>query len=163
MSLADLASIASVISSLAVLISLAYVGYQIRQNTKHTRALIQSARVDRLMNQLVGFSDADKCAAYLAGNGQEPTAASVRERQFYMQCLAQVATISEVFTQHEDGLLSDEQFVAVRETYKIWLRQPGFRQVVKTMMQTSFSTSSKVKAFIESLLNETADAEQAPT
>ncbi len=91
MSLSDLASIASILSSIAVAVSLAYLGLQAHQNAKHTRALIQSARVDRLMNQMVGFSDADKCAAYLAGNGKEPTPEAIQERQFFMQCLARLA------------------------------------------------------------------------
>ena len=89
MSLADIASIASILSSIAVAVSLIYLGVQAHQNAKHTKALIQSARVDRLMTQMVGFSDADKCAAYIAGNGGEPTPQAIQERQFFMQCLAQ--------------------------------------------------------------------------
>ena len=57
MTLSDLASLGSLISSVAVLVSLTYLAYQIRQSTKRTRALIQSARVDRLMSQMIGFSE----------------------------------------------------------------------------------------------------------
>lgn len=55
MTLSDLASLGILISSVAVLVSLTYLAYQIRQSTKHTRALIQLARVDRLMSQMIGF------------------------------------------------------------------------------------------------------------
>lgn len=49
MNLSDVASVATIISSAAVALSLVYLGLQARQNTKHTRALIQAGRVDRLM------------------------------------------------------------------------------------------------------------------
>ena len=52
MSLSDLAAIGSLISGVAVLISLIYLARQMRQNTKHTRALIQQGRVERISNQL---------------------------------------------------------------------------------------------------------------
>jgi len=44
MSLSDLAAIGSLISGVAVLISLIYLSQQIRQNTKHSRAIIQQGR-----------------------------------------------------------------------------------------------------------------------
>ena len=44
MSLSDLAAIATVISGLAVLGSMIYLAQQTRQNSKHTRALIQQGR-----------------------------------------------------------------------------------------------------------------------
>src|SRR5262249_24055080 len=130
MSLSDLAALASIFSSIAVAVSIGYLGLQAHQNAKHTRALIQAGRIDRLINQMIGCSDADKCAAYLAGNGQAPTPEAIKERQFMMQCLAQTATILDVFTQHRDGLLSDEQFAGVCGTYRAWLREPGFRQLM---------------------------------
>ena len=44
MSLSDLASIGSLVSGVAVLVSLIYLSQQTRQNTKHSRALIQQGR-----------------------------------------------------------------------------------------------------------------------
>jgi hypothetical protein len=130
MSLSDLASIASVLSSIAVAVSLIYVGVQAHQNAKHTRALIQSNRVDRLMSQMVGFSDADKCAAYIVGNGKEATPQAIQERQFFMQCLAQTGVMLDVYTQYQSGLLNEEQFNGVCGTYRVWLREPGFRKLM---------------------------------
>ena len=48
MSLSDLASIGSFISGIAVLVSLVYLSLQIRQNTKHSQALIQQGRAARI-------------------------------------------------------------------------------------------------------------------
>ena len=154
MSLSDLASIASIISSVAVAASLFYLGLQAHQSAKHTRALIQAGRVDRLMNQMVGFSDADKCAAYLAGNGEKPTPEAIRKRQFMMQCLAQVATMLDVFTQHTSGLLSDEQFNGVCGTYRVWLREPGFREQWLERRAVLGPRQPKFTAFVDGLLED---------
>ena len=43
MNLSDLSSIASLVSGIAVVVSLVYLAQQIRQNTKHSQALIQQA------------------------------------------------------------------------------------------------------------------------
>jgi hypothetical protein len=44
MNLSDLAAIGSLVSGIAVLVSLVYLAQQTRQNSKHTRALIQQGR-----------------------------------------------------------------------------------------------------------------------
>lgn len=154
MSLSDLASIASILSSIAVAGSLAYLGLQAHQNAKHTRALIQSARVDRLMNQMIGFSDADKCAAYLIGNGKEPTQQAIQERQFFMQCLGQAGVMLDVFTQHQNGLLDDEQFNGVCGTYRVWLREPGFRRLMIERNAAFRDAQPEFVAFVEALMKD---------
>lgn len=159
MPLADIASIASIISSIAVAVSLIYLGVQAHQNVKHARASIQAGRVDRIMNQMIGFSDTDKCAAYLAGNGLDPTPQAIRERQFSMQCMAQIATMLDVFTQYGDGLLSEEQYRGVCGTYRQWLREPGFRAYT---LKRDFRGEGQLKfgAFVRTLLgNDEPDRE----
>ena len=47
MSLPDLASIGSLVSGVAVLLSLVYLAQQTRQNSKHTMALIHQGRVEQ--------------------------------------------------------------------------------------------------------------------
>jgi hypothetical protein len=49
MTLSDISSIVGMISGLAVLASLIYLAQQNRQNVKHTRALIQQGRVERIV------------------------------------------------------------------------------------------------------------------
>lgn len=133
MSLENIYYIGQTIAVAAIIASLLFVGFQVRQNTRHARAQIQSARVDRLMAQMIGFSDADKCAAYIRGNGGDATPEAIADRQFYMQCLAQSGTMLDVFTQYRDGLLNEEQFNLVKATYRRWLRQPGFRAMMTEM------------------------------
>jgi hypothetical protein len=156
MNLADLASVASIVSSLAVAVSLIYLGIQAHQNTKHTRALIQTGRVDRLMEQVIGYSDADKCAAYLTGNGQAATPEAIKQRQFMLLCLGQLGQMLDAFTQHREGLLNDEQFNAVCVTYRAWMRDLGFREFLVRATTGTNTTIPRFTAFLDQMLKETA-------
>ena len=156
MNLSDVASVASIVSSAAVALSLIYLGLQAHQNAKHTRALIQAGRVDRLMAQVIGYSDADKCAAYLVGNGQAATAEAIQQRQFMLQCLGQVGVMLDVFTQHGEGLLNDEQFNGVCATYRVWLREPGFRQFLENFRTAGNAAQPKFSAFAVGLMTDAA-------
>ncbi|MEZ5892854.1 MAG: hypothetical protein R3C58_06875 [Parvularculaceae bacterium] len=158
MTLENIYYIGQTLAVVAVIASLLFVGFQVRQNTKHARAQIQSARVDRLMTQMVGFSDTDKCAAYIRGNGGEPTPEAIMERQFYLQCVAQSGVILDVLTQHRDGLLSDEQFNLVTATYRRWLKQPGFREMMTEWMTSNAGHAPEYSAFIKDLMNEQAQS-----
>ena len=149
-----MASVASIVSSAAVALSLIYLGLQAHQNAKHTRALIQAGRVDRLMAQVIGYSDADKCAAYLVGNGQAATAEAIQQRQFMLQCLGQVGVMLDVFTQHSEGLLNDEQFNGVCATYRVWLREPGFRQILENFRTAENAAQPKFSAFVVGLMTD---------
>ncbi len=161
MSLDNLNAIAQTLGVVALVVSLVFVGYQLRQNAKHTRAQIQSARVDRLMAQMIGFSDTDKCAAYIRGNGGDPTPEAIQQRQFYMQCLAQLGVMTDVFHQHQDGLLNEEQFAGVVETYRRWLAEPGFRRVAMDFKAMVNHRSPAFSVFSESLLPPETPASKA--
>ena len=68
MSLSDLASIGSLVSGIAVLVSLVYISQQTKQNSKHTRALIHQGRIGQTSNYLALFA-ADASLAEVAGRG----------------------------------------------------------------------------------------------
>ena len=57
MSLSDLASIGSLISGVAVLVSLVYLSLQIRQNARHSQALIQQGRAARIADTALRLAE----------------------------------------------------------------------------------------------------------
>jgi hypothetical protein len=57
MSLADLALIASLLSSAAVLVSLLFLGVQIRQSNRNQRSLMQQGRSSRNVDLLSRLTD----------------------------------------------------------------------------------------------------------
>lgn len=112
MSLADLASIGSFVSGIAVLISLVYLSLQIRQNTKHSRALIQQGRAGRIADtalRLAEFRDAegfDKCFDGL------PDVTPAELRRFFHVARAVFISAEDSYFQHRQGLLDDIAFAS---------------------------------------------------
>ncbi len=153
MNLENLYYVGQTVAVVAILASLLFVGFQVRQNSKHMRAQIQSARVDRLMAQMIGFSDADKCAAYIIGNGEEATPEAIKERQFYLLCMAQLGVMVDVFHQYKDGLLNEEQFIGAKETYRRWLQDAGFRTILMEFRENMTEGTPDFGAFLFELMS----------
>ncbi|HEY4115756.1 MAG TPA: hypothetical protein VGM17_16995 [Rhizomicrobium sp.] len=116
MTLSDFASIATVISGVAVLGSLIYLSLQTRQNTKHIQALLWQGAADRGVNMNLTMADEDLTAAFISGNGATPTPDAIAKRQFQLQCTALYAQIDDLFTQWDDGLIGDDRFLRFRST-----------------------------------------------
>src|SRR6202012_5556672 len=110
MTLAEIAYIATSVSGFAVTASLIYVGIQTKQNVRHTRALIHQGTAARTTNLLLGYMTAEAVTTWIEGNGGTPTPQLLSERQFYYHCGIAMVAMEDYFSQHEDGLLSDEPF-----------------------------------------------------
>jgi hypothetical protein len=151
MVLSDIASIATAVSGLAVTASLIYVGIQTKQNVRHTRALIHQGTAARTTNLLLGFMNAEAVTAWIEGNGGTPTPELIRQRQFYYHCGILMIAMEDYFSQHEDGLLSDEQFSRGRATFRERLRETGLRAYWLKQRETLIKAAPRYCAFIDSL------------
>ena len=65
MTLSDLAAIGSLASGVAVLVSLIYLGLQVHQSAKHTRALILQGRAERIVTHHLTIANSDLVAAWI--------------------------------------------------------------------------------------------------
>ena len=72
MSLSDLASIASLVSTFAVLISLIYLGLQVRQAEKNQQAAIRQGRATRAVDIILAAGDPALAEALPKGTAGEP-------------------------------------------------------------------------------------------
>lgn len=151
MSLSDLASVASILSSLAVAISLIYLALQVHQNTKHARAAIQQNRVDRLTASAYAIAESDLAAAFLKGVGRDPTADAVKAFQFTSMLNAQALAWMDTFTQHDDGLLNDDQFASHRASLKQQLSFGAVRKFWKDWKAQRPDCHTKFKAFVDEI------------
>ena len=151
MVLSEVASISTAVSGLAVTASLIYVGIQTKQNVRHTRALIHQGTAARTTNILLGLMSAERVAAWIEGNGGTPTPELIKQWQFYYHCGILMIAVEDYFSQHEDGLLSDEQFSRGRETFRERLREPGLRAYWLKQRETMIKAAPRYCAFIDSL------------
>ena len=157
MTLSDIASIGSLVSGIAVLISLIYLGQQIRQNSRHTRALILQGRVDRVVSHHVAIASTDLVAAWIAENGSTPTPDEIRRRQFQLQGIAYNVSWEDTFVQHENGLLGEEQFADFRAQIALILRNPALHRYFAARPVPP-GGPTRFHKFIGELLSETATA-----
>ena len=154
MSPSEIASIASAVSGLAAAVSLIYVGIQTRLSVRHTRALIQQGTTARTTTILFGFMNAEAVAIWIEGNGGTPTPELVRERQFHYQCGIAMIAMEYYFSQHELGLLSDEQYSRGSETFRNRLKEPGLRAYWMKQRVILAKSAPAYCAFIDSLCSE---------
>jgi hypothetical protein len=159
MSLSDLASLGSFISDVAVLASLVYLSIQIRQNSKHSKALISQNRVDRVTSTLLTLASSDLSTAYSAANGEGATESQVRQRQFDFICTALLNGWHDTFIQHQTGLLDQEQFVRFRNGIgATFMRDPAVRRFLDAWLvrqrPAGAVEATSFLAFVEGLLKD---------
>ena len=141
MSLSDLASLGSFVSGAAVLASLVFLFFQMRQMTEQVRqaeknqqAAIRQGRaailVDMNLRVAEGLSD-----VYMPiVRGETPTDVG-QLRQFLSLAQAAFQLYDEEFDQHLDGLMSDAAFTSFTRNMKVTMRMPGMRVAWKRMRE----------------------------
>ena len=127
MSLSDLAAIGSLVSGIAVLISLVYLSIQIRQSARNQQATIQHQRAALVQDISRQGSAADMMEISMRGGAGDSTLdpiQSARYAQFSLQCLW---LYEEYFYQHREGMLGASGWATNQRRLKLQLSQPGFR------------------------------------
>jgi hypothetical protein len=160
MTLSDFATFSTAISGLAVTASLIYLALQTHQNSKHTKALIQQGRADRTVSLMQGMATADIATAMIIGDGGDPTPEEVRRRQFQYNLVALFVSWEDTFGQHEEGLLSEDQFGSFKAGLAAFIVQPGFRRFWKLWKERRPNHGLKFQAFVDSIIpSSSADSE----
>jgi hypothetical protein len=125
--LADFATFSTAISGFAVTASLIYLALQTHQNAKHTRALINQGRSDRIADTRLAAADADIAAAIVIANGGEPTPERIKQEQFSSFCNALFYGWQDSFLQYQRGLLDEDIYSQMCDALVKALGQPGYR------------------------------------
>lgn len=160
MTLSDIASIATVVSSIAVLGSLVYLAYQTRQNTRHTRALIQQARNQQIIDFNLGVATNPAVnELFLRGGAGDPTLTSGQALAYLSFVMAQLAHAEDGFYQHRDGLIDDERYSgSIAFLQNVLAPSPGFRAAWKMCKGVC---GPEFRAFAEKKIREAASVPMA--
>jgi hypothetical protein len=127
MSLADLASIGSFISGLAVLISLVYLGLQVRQAKLHQQAAIRQGRADRIVMMCYQAGDPSVADAAAKGYAGDTDITDTQLTQYHFICRGIFYHYEEVFFQHKEGLYNDATYASFLTGAKLMFCEPGLR------------------------------------
>ncbi len=155
MTLSDIASIGSLVSGVAVLVSLIYLAQQTRQNSRHTRALIQQGRATQGQAGIIQWIATDSSTAeiYLRGVEGDRTIDRVQFVRFLFLMISAFFAWEDSFYQHREGLVETERHTAMMATIKTILRGPG-AMAAWQMGRTNFG--SDFQSFVDGLLSEAA-------
>lgn len=154
MSLSDLASIGNLVGGIAVLASLAYLTLQVRQNTRHTRALIELGRATRVAEFNLSMCQApDSCIeAVLAGINADPALTDEQEFRFYSYSRASFFDAQDSFRQHFEGLLGIDAYEGLVSIMRVRFSSPGMRAAWKVQRETF---TPKFRALMDDLVQTT--------
>ena len=132
MSLSDLASIGSFVSGFAVLVSLIYLSLQIRQNTRHSRALIQQGRAARICQTLSDMAELDWTDGMEACLAGEANVSPKDLRKFNFVARTYFVSAEDSFLQHQEGLMDHQVFDGFEGSMRAGLAgSPGFLKAWK--------------------------------
>jgi hypothetical protein len=117
MSLSDLASVGSLVSGLAVLISLVLLFFQLRQLNQQVRqternqqASIRHGRSAQSVNIQLARLEPSVADAFRRGLQNPDEITQTELSQFLSICRAYIQHVEDAFYQHEEGLLNEDAF-----------------------------------------------------
>jgi hypothetical protein len=155
MTLSDLASIGSFVSAIAVLISLIYLGLQVRQAERNQRAIVQQGRATRSADLLLHIADPGIISAYSRGYLGDPDMSDTEIDQYRVTVRASFYGFEDAFLQHNQKLMDDASFGSTVAAIRYFLSYPGSRAMWK-QARTTFGAS--FMAFMDELISEVAVA-----
>jgi hypothetical protein len=134
MTLSDLASIGSFISGLAVLVSLVFlyfqlrqVGAQVQQAERNQQASIRQGRATRVVELNLAATEPSLADVLAKGVAGATSMTNTQLTQLSLFCRATFLNGEDSFFQHKDGLLSDASFASYTGGMRATFSMPGFR------------------------------------
>jgi hypothetical protein len=157
--LSDLAALGSFVSGLAVLVSLIFLYFQIRQISeqvkqaeKHQRAAIGQGRVNRMVELSLRTVESEfgVAMANVLTNSEKLTAHELFQFLHYSRAL--FLNAEDTYYQHESGLLEEEQFAGFINALKYSLSAPALRMM---WLGVRPAYGPKFAKFVDKLIQET--------
>jgi hypothetical protein len=131
MTLSDLASIGSLVSGMAVLVSLVYLSLQVKQAERNQQASIRSERTSRIIDLFTGSSELSIAEAVEKGMRGYGDMSATQVFQFTSYASARFFNAEDSFYQHREGLLKEYNIDSVTNGLRTSFASPGMRAVYK--------------------------------
>ncbi|MFI4935494.1 MAG: hypothetical protein ACHP7N_12795 [Caulobacterales bacterium] len=156
MGLSDVATLASIVSSAAVAISLIYVALQVRQAEKNQRALMQQGRADRAWEGSFRVADPVMSVVFHKGLRRPEELSADELDQFLSICRAAFLSGEDSFLQHRSGLLDGTAYASFVAGVRGYIAgSPGLRAAWRL---TSHQFGAEYVGFMDSLVAATPRA-----
>jgi hypothetical protein len=150
MSFSDLASFASLASSVAVLVSLLFLGLQIRQSNRNQRSLMQQGRSVRNVDLLSRLTD-PKLSETLFRLLRGETLTDAEYLVVYGYTAAVFWSYEDCFFQFRSGMLDAESWASDVATLRRLLSNPAYRAVWRAVRD---ATGDEYRSFLDGIAAE---------
>jgi hypothetical protein len=152
MKLADAASIGTLISSIAVAISLVYLTFQIRQSAKHQRGAISHGRAQQFQNRISSVcASPELMETILRGWAGDPTLGAIQSNQFYWFVFSIFVMFEDIHHQFEQGMIGRPTYQSAVRTMR---RQLSLRGSRAAWLIARESFEDRFVAFVDDLARE---------
>ncbi|MFI4970027.1 MAG: hypothetical protein ACHP7D_07455 [Lysobacterales bacterium] len=127
MDISTLVNLASVISSLAVLVSLVYLALQVRQGALHQRSKMDRGRSEQVGAWLQYIAQGDTAPLILRGHAGDPTLSVTECHRYLWSMYPLFLHFEDSYYQHRDGMLGEDQYASILGHLRSQSSTPGFR------------------------------------
>ena len=159
MSLSQLGEIGSFVSGAAILTSLIFlyfqlrqINHQVKQAEKNQQSAIRQARAGRSIGIVLTGTEPSLADAFIKGAFGDEDISLTQHSQFSAVCRAIIINSEDTFYQHKDGLLDEASFVGFVAGMKGTMRYPGFRAQWKSARRNH---GTEFVEFMDKLVAET--------
>lgn len=129
MDLATLVNIASIISSIAVLISLVYLALQIRQGALNQRAQMDRGRSQQVGEWLQFIAGAEVAPLILRGHACDPALSAIERQRYLWSMYPLFLHFEDSYFQYRAGMLGEGQYTSILGHLRSQCTTPGFRGI----------------------------------
>ncbi|PRX56228.1 hypothetical protein [Flagellimonas meridianipacifica] len=140
--LQEYALIAEIISAMAVIISLIFVGFQIRDNTKATQASTFHEITTLDIQLLLSFANSKESARIVSCFRASPDSLTEEEyNQGFYFFAAEVRHVENLFLQHKNKMLNERDWNSRKALVEGVVQSPGFGALLKSPFLQFFDGS----------------------
>ena len=155
-----LGNIGDFLGGIAVILTLVYVAYQIRQNTRALRVTTMDNRLAHFAHiQEPQFADPEFADLVVRAQADFHQLTEIEQHRFLHYVVVIFRSIETDFNKYQDGLIAEEQWASYRVQSVYTFMSPGFRQVWAIVHEMF---SPEFKGFINPVIAE-AEASQPQT
>lgn len=147
--------VSQTIASVAVVVSLIYLGLQVRYAERSQRGLMQQARADRASRASLVGAAPEMARIWLKGCAGDADLTRVELAQWLLQTRAAFLSGEDSVLQYKAGLMSKETYDTYLAGVRFYMTKPGFRAAYK-MQRMQFGP--ELRAFADTILNEVSAA-----
>jgi len=127
--LSEWASVAELVSAIAVVVSLLYVGFQINQNTNEVRAANRQQLVSRAHSAVTAIATSPELAGIMAKVGEGSTLTSTELSQYGYLVRGVLYDVQEAYLLYQEGRLGEEYWNTRAALVEAYLAQTPARNV----------------------------------